>query len=254
MAQYYQKINTIFKRDQNPGKFHNCIMPEEGFTQPEFEFLRGCKFECTEKIDGTNMSVHIIPVGYTDIGGAFKVNYAVEYHGKTEKADTPKHLQAKMEQLFPAEKMLGAFNKNVTYENVEDAIKEVNHGKVIVFGEGYGVKIQKGGNYISNDCGFILFDVTVDGMFLLRESLEDIASKLEIPIVPLIGYMTIDEAIEFVKKGFKSTIAENKDYDAEGLVLKTPMGLLNRKGERIITKIKTCDFRQLEAREKAGNR
>lgn len=252
MAQYYQKINTIFKRDQNPGKFHNCIMPEEGFTQPEFEFLRGCKFECTEKIDGTNMSVHIIPVGYTDIGNAFKVNYAVEYHGKTEKADTPKHLQAKMEQLFPAEKMLEAFNKNVTYENVEDAIKEVNHGKVIVFGEGYGVKIQKGGNYISNDCGFILFDVTVDGMFLLRESLEDIASKLEIPIVPLIGYMTVDEAIEFVKKGFKSTIAENKDYDAEGLVLKTPMGLLNRKGERIITKIKTCDFRQLEAREKAN--
>ena len=254
MAQYYQKINTIFKRDQNPGKFHNCIMPEEGFTQPEFEFLRGCKFECTEKIDGTNMSVHIIPVGYTDIGNAFKVNYAVEYHGKTEKADTPKHLQAKMEQLLPAEKMLDAFNKNVIYENVEDAIKEVNHGKVIVFGEGYGVKIQKGGNYISNDCGFILFDVTVDGMFLLRESLEDIASKLEIPIVPLIGYMTIDEAIEFVKKGFKSTIAENKDYDAEGLVLKTPMGLLNRKGERIITKIKTCDFRQLEAREKASNR
>lgn len=254
MAQYYQKINTIFKRDQNPGKFHNCIMPEEGFTQPEFEFLRGCKFECTEKIDGTSMSVHIIPVGYTDIGGAFKVNYAVEYHGKTEKADTPKHLQAKMEQLFPAEKMLEAFNKNVTYENVEDAIKEVNHGKVNVFGEGYGAKIQKGGNYISNDCGFVLFDVTVDGMFLLRESLEDIASKLGIPIVPLIGYMTIDEAIEFVKKGFKSTIAENKDYDAEGLVLKTPMGLLNRKGERIITKIKTCDFRQLEAREKAGNR
>ena len=254
MAQYYPKISTLFKRDQNPGKYHNCIMPNEGFTQPEFEFLRGCKFECTEKIDGTSMSVHIIPVDYTDIGNSFKVNYTVEYHGKTEKADTPKHLQTKMEQLFPAEKMLEVFNKNVTYENVEDAIKEVNHGKVIVFGEGYGVKIQKGGNYISNDCGFILFDVTVDGMFLLRESLEDIASKLEIPIVPLIGYMTVDEAIEFVKKGFKSTIAENKDYDAEGLVLKTPMGLLNRKGERIITKIKTCDFRQLEAREKAGNR
>ena len=254
MAQYYQKINTIFKRDQNPGKFHNCIMPEEGFTQPEFEFLRGCKFECTEKIDGTNMSVHIIPVGYGDLGdGKFRVNYDVEYHGKTEKADTPKHLQAKMEELFPVEKVLAAFNKNdVIYENYEDVVKELKHGKVVVFGEGYGMKIQKGGNYISNDCGFILFDVTVDGMFLLRESLEDIAQKLEVPIVPLIGYMTVDEAIEYVRKGFKSTIAENKDYDAEGLVLKTPMGLLNRKGERIITKIKTCDFRQLEAREKAG--
>ena len=252
MAQYYQKINTIFKRDMNPGKFHNCIMPEEGFVQPEFEYLRGCKFECTEKIDGTSMSVHLVPDGMQNaVGEGITVNYHVEIHGKTEKADTPKHLQAKMEELFPLEKLLVAFNKNETYESYEDAKKELETGKVVVFGEGYGVKIQKGGNYISNDCGFILFDVMIGGMYLLRESLEDIAQKLEIPIVPLIGYMTVDEAIEFVRKGFKSTIAENKDYDAEGLVLKTPMGLLNRKGERIITKIKTCDFRQLEARERS---
>lgn len=57
--------------------------------------------------------------------------------------------------------------------------------------------------------------------------------------------MTIPEAIEFVRNGFKSTIAENKDYEAEGLVLKTPDGLLGRNGERLITKIKTKDFRQL---------
>ena len=60
--------------------------------------------------------------------------------------------------------------------------------------------------------------------------------------------MTIPEAIDFVKKGFKSTIAENKDYDAEGLVLKTPDGLLLRNGERIITKLKTCDFQKYKAK------
>mgnify|MGYP002625363171 CR=1 FL=1 len=60
------------------------------------------------------------------------------------------------------------------------------------------------------------------------------------------GRMTIQEAIDFVKKGFKSTIAENKDYDAEGLVLKTPNGLLLRSGERLITKIKTCDFQKYQ--------
>ena len=63
--------------------------------------------------------------------------------------------------------------------------------------------------------------------------------------------MTIKEAIEFVKKGFKSTIAENKDYDAEGLVLKTPYGLQLRNGERIILKIKTEDFRKYN--NKYGN-
>jgi hypothetical protein len=59
--------------------------------------------------------------------------------------------------------------------------------------------------------------------------------------------MTLKEAIDYVKQGFKSTIAENKDYDAEGLVLKTPNGLLRRNGERLITKIKTVDFRKYES-------
>lgn len=117
-----------------------------------------------------------------------------------------------------------------------------------IYGEGYGVKIQKGGNYIKDGVGFILFDVKVGRWWLNREACEDIAKAFEIPIVPLIGYMTIPEAIEFVKAGFKSTIAENKDYYAEGLVLKTPCGLLFRNGERIITKIKTCDFQKYHAK------
>lgn len=60
----------------------------------------------------------------------------------------------------------------------------------------------------------------------------------------MIGYMTISEAIEYVKGGFKSTVAENPEYDAEGLVLKTPFALQFRNGQRIITKIKTCDFQK----------
>lgn len=99
-------------------------------------------------------------------------------------------------------------------------------------------------NYIKNDVGFILFDVKVNNWWLNRDACQDIASKLNIPIVPFIGYMTLPEAIEYVKAGFKSVIAENKDYDAEGLVLKTPHGLQFRNGERIITKIKTVDFRK----------
>jgi hypothetical protein len=62
------------------------------------------------------------------------------------------------------------------------------------------------------------------------------------------GQFTIDEAIEFVRKGFKSTIAENKDYLAEGLVLTCPYGIKNRKGERIIFKIKHADFAKYKAR------
>ena len=119
-----------------------------------------------------------------------------------------------------------------------------------IYGEGYGVKIQSGGNYIHNGVGFIIFDVKVGDLYLLRETMEIIAKKLGAPVVPYMGQFTIDEAIDFVRKGFKSTIAENPDYDAEGLVLKTPDGLMTRRGERIIFKIKTCDFKRY--REKYG--
>ena len=78
--------------------------------------------------------------------------------------------------------------------------------------------------------------------------MEIIAKKLGAPVVPYMGQFTIDEAIDFVRKGFKSTIAENPDYDAEGLVLKTPDGLMTRRGERIIFKIKTCDFKKYRAK------
>lgn len=40
-------------------------------------------------------------------------------------------------------------------------------------------------------------------------------------------------------------VLKNKDYIAEGLVLKAPCGLLNRRGKRIITKIKYCDYKDL---------
>mgnify|MGYP003561182005 FL=1 len=59
--------------------------------------------------------------------------------------------------------------------------------------------------------------------------------------------MTIPQAIEYVNQGFKSKISENKDLIAEGLVLKTPLGLKSRDGKRIITKIKHCDYVKYKA-------
>lgn len=235
MAQYYTKIDTCFKRDLDHGsKTYNCIMPEWGFTRPEFEVLKDLKWEATEKIDGTNMSYFF---SFDPSTG----NSIFEIHGKTEAANIPAHLLAKMQKLVTEEKMKEIF------------IKEDTPGPITiqVFGEGYGTKIQKGGNYIKDDVDFILFDVKVGNIFLTREACEDVAKNLGVKIVPLMGHMTLQEAIDFVDKGFKSTIAENKDYDAEGLVLKAPLGLLDRRGQRIITKIKTCDFRQLKLKQES---
>lgn len=50
----YQKINTLFMRDEN-----NIIIPDM-FTCPEFEYLKDLKWEATEKIDGTTSVLNYI--------------------------------------------------------------------------------------------------------------------------------------------------------------------------------------------------
>lgn len=220
----YQKIQTLFKRDER-----NIIIPDQ-FTYPEFEVLKDLKWECTEKIDGTNIRIELSSSGNPEDG------IIMSFKGRTDKAVIPEHLLTKLNWLFDRERLMEVLN-------ITDETQNCN---ITLYGEGYGAKIQKGGNYISNDVNFILFDVKIGKWWLDRESIKDIANKLGINVVPLMGYMTIPEAIEYVKKGFKSTIAENKDYDAEGLVLKTPCGLLKRDGERLITKIKTVDFRKYQ--------
>lgn len=222
MGQYYQKINTLYYRDEKTG----LIQPEKGYVQPEFTLLKDIKWEATEKVDGTNMSVHIIP--------AKDGNFSVEIHGKTEKANIPVHLLKRMNELFTVEKIREAFGE------VENTI--------ILFGEGYGVKIQgAGGNYFTDKCDFILFDVKIGSWWLKREDCESVASKFGIDTVPIIGEMTIPEAEEIVKRGFKSKVAKaNPDFEAEGLVLRAPLGLRARNGERLIVKVKTCDWRKYE--------
>lgn len=220
----YQKIQTLFKRDER-----NIIIPDQ-FTYPEFEILKDLKWECTEKIDGTNIRIELESSGNSEDG------IIMSFKGRTDKANIPEHLLTKLNWLFDRERLMEVLN-------ITDETQNCN---ITLYGEGYGAKIQKGGNYISNDVNFILFDVKIGKWWLDRESIKDIADKLGINAVPLMGYMTIPEAIEYVKKGFKSTIAENKDYDAEGLVLKAPCGLLKRDGERLITKIKTVDFRKYQ--------
>ena len=252
----YQKINTIFMRDAK-----NVIMPYDGFTEPEFEYLRGLKWRGEEKIDGTNMRIEVTkaevwddPMEPSKLEG---VEFTVRFAGKTDNAQIPPKLQKFMEENYPDEKVFSALglkkfipveewveHKWVTSDGITpsyDAIPQI----YTIYGEGYGAGIQKaGGNYISNGVGFIVFDVKVNDIYLLTSARDEIATKLGAPIVPFMGYFTIDEAIDFVRKGFKSNIAENKEFIAEGLVLRTDLGLRNRMGKRLIVKVKYEDFKK----------
>ena len=243
--QYYDKINTCFKRElDHNSPLYNCILPQESLTTPELDCLRkeNFHFEATEKVDGECTSIHLIPI----LGNLGVMDYKIEVHGKTDSAQMRVDEVELLQNIGDQEKLVDCFTR-ITPEG-----KPVYpESEIIIFGETYGKKMQKNGSrYDANKLKFICFDVKVGDIWLLRKDVEDVCTKLNIDIVPIIGYYTIDEAIDVVSKGLKSTIADDKELDMEGLVLRTPCGLLDRQGKRIITKIKTKDFRDLEHKTK----
>ena len=123
---------------------------------------------------------------------------------------------------------------------------------VTLYGEGYGDRIQKNGDkYLGRkNVGFILFDVHIcgkdnlRGWWLKRDAIEDIAKKLDIPVVPVIGILPESDIIYLVKRETKSIVAI-EDRVFEGVVCREPNGLLMRNGERLMFKLKVEDYRKL---------
>jgi hypothetical protein len=204
----YHKIETLFERDVatfkvDPSKLKN----------PTYSLIKSWQF--TEKIDGTNIR-------------CIWKNGLLTFGGKTDNAQIHADLirwlyahvsAAKLSELFP-------------------------DGEVVIYGEGYGAGIQKGGGY-SPVKKLIVFDVLVGGKWWLSwENTCDVASKLGLEVVPFVGEMTLDDATAMVKRGFDSILAaaNGQKVPAEGLVGRTAETLFDKKGARLIVKLKTKDF------------
>ena len=209
----YTKIETIYERDIGGTK----KLIEGRFRNKAVEYLKDLHWICTEKIDGTNI-------------GVVWDGHRVSFQGRTEKAEIPKHLLEKLESIFLTNEM-------------EEMLEQLfGEKEIIFFGEGYGNKIQKcGKDYISEDTSFILFDIYIPSSdtWLNRTSLEDIAKSLGIDVVPIIFIGPLDAAVRIVKSHPKSTIGTAK---MEGLVCKPYIDMYDRTGNRIMVKIKVCDF------------
>jgi hypothetical protein len=212
----YHKINTLFKRDMTkPNK--PLIMNQ--FSCDEFYYLKNNMWTFTEKIDGTNIRV-IWEHATKDI----------TFKGKTNNAQIPANLFKELSIIF-----------NPQFDKLASLFPETD---VCLYGEGYGVKINSGGNYIPDGNDFILFDIRIGEWWLKREDVEGIAKSLDLDVVPIIGEGTLVDLIGLVKTGFKSQIAQNTDFIAEGVVARPKVELKARNGERIITKLKYCDFKE----------
>ena len=207
----YNKIDTLYKRDMKGSK----RLLEGEFRNPTVEFLKDNVWTFTEKIDGTNIRV------YWD-------GHKVQFGGRTERAQIPSDLVNYLNSVF---------GTNEAEQIFEEKFGET---EVILFGEGYGPKIQNGGAY-RNDVSFIMFDVLIAGNYQPRESVEDIAKAFGIDIVPIIFEGTIQEGVDFVKTHPDSTIGIAK---MEGLVGRPKIEMRDRCGKRVIVKIKWEDFKE----------
>ena len=208
--QEYNKIEVLYERDVDGSK----KLIEGKFRNRTVEYLAYNEWEFTEKIDGTNIRV------YWD-------GHKITFGGRTDRASIPSHLVNKLNELFLNEETEQLFEQ------------KFGEKEVILFGEGYGAKIQAVGSDYRSDVGFILFDVLVDGTYLSRDSIEGIATAFNLEIVPIIMRGTIQDAVDYVKTQPNSTIGKAK---MEGLVGKPTIELKDRLGNRLIVKIKCRDF------------
>ena len=143
----YHKIETLYNRDMEGSK--RLIIGD--FRNEAVEFLKNNTWVFTTKIDGTNIRV-------------FWDGHTVSFGGRTDNADIPIRLLEKLEKVFS------------TKEAEEIFEQKFGETPMLLVGEGYGGKIQKGNNYKPEE-DFILFDVFApeSDMWLKREDVEDIA-------------------------------------------------------------------------------
>lgn len=204
----YHKIETLYVRDEKTFK----VDPSQ-LKNRTYSLIKTWQF--TEKIDGTNIR-------------CIWKNGTLTFGGKTDNAQIHADLIRWLYEHVSAAKMAEIFPDN----------------EAVIYGEGYGAGIQKGGCY-SPIKKLIVFDVLVGGKWWLSwENTCDVAAKLDLEVVPFIGEMTLEDATAMVRRGFSSELAASngQKVPAEGLVGRTAEPLFDKKGARLIVKLKTKDF------------
>ena len=205
----YHKIETLFERDErsfvvDPTRLRSKVLGTIS------------SWDVTEKIDGTNIRVTLAAQG------------DVMFGGRTDAAQIPADLIQYLIQTFKPSQLC-------------EVLWPDGPANVVLYGEGYGAGIQKGGGLYRRDKAFILFDVLVnDQWWLGREAVAEIGAKLGVSVVPYLGQMGLPQIVELVQKGFSSNISSAAQ--AEGIVARPIEPLYDKRMKRVIIKLKTKDF------------
>lgn len=279
----YTKIDTMYKRYAFDGKncpkkewlkFRNKIILGE-FSNKEAEYLFKCLWEAYSKIDGTNSKIAFYPsTQEIRVGG--KTDNANSQHGQFEMLEKiGERIKPQLCAMFPKESarftpikennkiqyfdvkgnVIGTVACELTYTKTEAsastfygvALEEV---PIYIYGEYFGTGVQKGGGrYIQNGNDFLVFDIKQQGWWLPKENRDAICKALGLEQVPFLGHMTLEDIEKMVRGGFATKFdrAADPTLIEEGIVARPVIPLCSPNGNRVIVKVKYCDYVEYDA-------
>ena len=217
----YPKIQSLWHRvgydyKENKGKGSKEFI-EGAYSCPELGNVK--EYLVQEKIDGMNIRI----ICTRDESGSWDIKFS----GRTDNAMLPP-------------KLLEYLTNHFTTDLIESVFPDAR--EVILFGEGYGKKIQSG-NYYSDEQRFVLFDVYLNHRWWLEvDDVVDTSIKLNVPTVPTIGVWTEEHIIAYIKSKPLSVFAKDA-HVTEGIVARAYPMMLCRDGTPIKFKLKVKDFK-----------
>ena len=279
MTEVYTKINTIHKRyifesKDVPNKkwlaFKNKIILNE-FSDEAFEYLYGCLWEAYSKIDGTCSKIMFFP-STSEIRVEGKTEKAQSQHGQFEMLqEIADRIKPQLCAMFPKESARFALVKEGNKIKFWDVSSEIDRyananpvtpnreGQyevcleevpIYIYGEYFGTGIQKcGSRYIQNGNGFRVFDIKQQGWWLPKDNRDAMCKGLGLEQVPFLGVMTLRDIEDMVRSGFTTKFegAADPTMIEEGIVARPTIPLCNGSGNRVIVKVKYCDYIEYDA-------
>ena len=229
------------------------------FTDPAVKYLKDCLWEGYSKIDGANSKICYFPSNAELLVGG-KTDKASSQHGQFEMLqEIGGKIKPELEKLFPKEDAKFAPVKEgnkiqfVDKDGVPEELTEnglycvyVNEVPVYIYGEYYGQGIQKCGGRYHDQNDFRVFDIDAQGWWVPSDIRNAWCKQLGLKTVPFIGIRTLTEFEKMVMDSFTTLVDGVKDPTLieEGIVARPVIPIKDARGNRIIVKIKYCDYKE----------
>lgn len=272
----------IFKGDDCPNnkwlKMRNKIILGD-FSMKEAEYLFNCPWEAYSKIDGTNSKIAYFPstceirvegkdensqdqqglfAYLTAIGERIKPQLMQMYPKEMAKFVPVKNKDTNKVQFYDVHASFDTYDEQTKVAKLEakfdkkDTITseglygvELEEIPIYIYGEYFGSGIQKcGKRYLKDSHDFAVFDICMQGWWIPKENRDNICKQLGLNQVPYLGVMTLAEIEKKVRAGFTTLYenAEDKTLLEEGIVARPTIPLFASNKERVIVKVKYCDY------------